>query len=439
MDKQLPYNLEAEQATNGSCLLNRDAIVAIADWLKPEHFYSEQQRLIYGAIVDCYRRRVPPDTKTVYEALRKAEQIDLVGGMSALTDITSAVPTSYHVEYYAQDVFDTAVRRQGIAACMRGVTMFYDESSPLDETKAAVQTVITKAMQETAKARFITAAEGLERLLDMLGSDVNPGIPTGFRDLDEMTGGFHAEDLIILAARPSVGKSALALCLEKHIAETTGPVLMFSFEMSHMQVFQRFASMDTGIPLAAIRDHKLQEGDLDRIVSSISRHQRLPLLVDDTPNRTVNDLRSQCQRWIAEHGPVALVVVDYLQLMNAGSKYQGQRVNEVSEMSRGLKLLAREINAPVLALAQLSRAVEGRQDKIPMLSDLRDSGAIEQDADIVMFIHREEMYDRETEKKGIAELIIAKQRNGQLGIIPLRFNGMTTQFHTLTYRTPDGY
>jgi replicative DNA helicase len=436
---ELPYNLEAEQATLGALIANREAIVMIAPWFKAEMCYQERHQQIYTAILNLFNRRTPPDIRTVSDELTRTNLLDEVGGITYLADLTNAMGSSYHVEYYAREVERCAVNRQLIYAGGKIAAIGY-QNGELDEALGSAQ-------QELAKITSHSAAEGLmsfstlaDRQYEWLHSGIVSGVPTHFRDLDEYTGGLHDSDFIILAARPSVGKTALLLGMGYNIAQDQErDVLIFSLEMSRDQLMQRAAAMEAGIDLMRLRMMKLNEAEADCYMATLGSLAALPVFVDDTGAQSSAAIRAKASRHLAQRGRPLIVCIDYLQLMSAPGVKADNRVEAVSSISRNLKALAKELNCPVVALSQLSRGVEGRQSHIPMLSDLRESGGIEQDADIVLFIYREELYDKDTDKKGIAELHIAKHRNGPLGVLPMRFDAATTKFSDLTYRTPEGY
>lgn len=445
-EKILPADIDAEKATLGSVLMNRDAIVAIAPWLTPGRFYLERHAWIFAAMLACYSRREPPDTRLVSAELRSQGRLDAAGGIPYLSELVDSVPTSYHVEYYARIVERMGVLRSGIQAAGRIAAIFYDERDDLDaavgDAYAALDAATARAADERAltplarivEQRYIAISAAVER-----GERVQLGVPTGLCDLDEHTGGMHKSDLVILAARPGVGKSSLALTIAQHVAEPGARVDLFSLEMSRDQNLDRLIAMRTGIDLMDVREMALDDRKLAHYMEALGWAHQLPIHIDDTAALTLTDLRARELRLIAHAGPPALLIVDYLGLLRipkAKSRYE-----EVSEIARGLKNLAKELDVPILALCQLSRAVEGRIDHVPMLSDLRESGELEQAADVVMFIYRDELYNRETDRKGVAELHIAKHRHGPMGVVPLRFDAATTRFDTLSYRTPveNGY
>lgn len=436
----LPHNIEAEQATLGSLLLNREAIVPIAPLLEPHDFYMQRHGWVYEAVLACYTERIPPDTSTVLAALKRAGRLDEVGGLSYLNELTDVVVTSYHVEYYAQEVRRCARLRRLIAAGGKIASLGYrEDDAETAETQA--QALLTEAIVRGDERDFIALGSGGYEHLERMMSGVAPGIPTGFRDLDEITGGLHRGDLTILAARPSVGKTSLGLGIALNVAEAGGLVLMSELEMSRDQLQLRAVALKSGMDLHRLRLNHLGDDDerLRAVAEAFAWLDGLSMRVDDRAGQTTQQVRNRALRVRAEHGPISLLVVDYIQLMGDTAKKNSNREQDVSAIGRGLKALARELECPVLALSQLSRAVEGRTSHVPMLSDLRESGGLEQDADNVLFIYREELYDKETDKKGIAELHVAKQRQGPLGIVPLRFDASTTRFSDLTYRSIEGY
>jgi replicative DNA helicase len=443
MDRNVPFDIQAERATLGSVLLDREAIITIAAWLAPEHFYLEKHSWVYEAVMACYGRRVPPDMATVSDELRRAERLDLVGGIAFLGELVSEVPTAVHVEYYARTVERTAVRRKLIETGGKIVALGYAEQEDLETTLDKAEAELFAVSQRRSDQDFVhigqivnTLFTQIETLQERRGEVV--GVPTGYNDLDAITGGLQPSDLIILAARPGTGKTSLALSIAYNVTLVANQIVgVFSLEMSREQLVQRVLSMHTDIDMQRMRTGNVRGEELSRMMEGMGVLSEIPLYIEDTPGLSITEVRSKARRLHAEAG-LNLLVIDYLQLMSG--RRNDSRVNEVGEISRGLKALARELNVPVIALSQLSRAVEGRTSHVPMLSDLRESGSIEQDADIVMFIYREELYDKETDKKGIAEIHIAKHRNGPLGVIPLRFEPSTTRFQNLErYRAPEGY
>lgn len=443
----VPFDLMAERSTLGAILLDRDAIVAVAPWLVPELFYLEKHALVYQAMLACANRREPPDLATVAGELRRMEQLDLVGGLAFLGELASEVPTAVHIEYYARIVEKTAIRRRLIEAGGNIAARGYDETEELEATladaEAELATVHNRRGQQSYQS-FAQIASSLFTLIEKAQEQRGDlsGLSTGYTDLDALTGGLQKSDLILLAARPSVGKSAFAMSLAYNCAKLSAArVGVFSLEMGREQLMQRVLAMHTGIDMQRLRTGNLRGDELSIAFDGLGFLSELPISIEDTPGLSIGELRAKARRMHAEIG-LDLLLIDYLQLMAGGSggRNHQNRQEVVSEISRGLKAIARELNIPVIALSQLSRAVEGRASHIPMLSDLRESGSLEQDADIVWFIYRDELYDEESEKQGIAEIITAKHRNGPLGVTPLRFEARTTQFQNLTrYSAPEGY
>ena len=432
--RPVPFDLQAERATLGSLLLERDAIVAVAAWLEAEQFYLEKHAMVYEAALACYNRREPPDLTTVAAELRRVERLDLVGGLAFLGELAAEVPTAVHVEYYAKVVERTAIFRRLIEAGGKISAIGYEELEEAEDALDRAQAELLNVSQRRSKREFVPIGAIINTLFDRIDlqqaerGDVY-GVPTGYHDMDALTGGLQPSDLIILAARPSQGKTSLALSLAYNAAylahQTVG---VFSLEMSRDQLVHRILAMHTGIDMQRLRLGNLRSDELSLALDGMGALSEVPIYIEDTPGLSIYEVRAKARRLKAEAG-LDLLMIDYLQLMSG--RRAENRVQEVSEISRGLKALARELNVPVIALSQLSRAVEGRQSHVPMLSDLRESGSLEQDADIVMFIYREETYDKDTDKKGVAEIYFAKHRNGPLGVIPLRFEARTTRFQNL--------
>jgi len=392
---ELPHNIEAEKATLGSILLNREAIVAVAPWLLPSYFYMERHAQLYEAMLACYNARIPPDTRTVSEELRRRNQLDAVGGIMYLSALVDTVPTSYHVEYYARIIERTALLRQLISAGGKIAALGYNEQDELEDTLDKAEQTLFDVSQRRSTQDFVPISQVIDSYYEQInylqehrGEVV--GVPTGFRDLDEITGGLQQSDLIILAARPSVGKTSLVLSLAYNVAtrhqRTVG---IFSLEMSRDQLVQRLISMDTRIDTHRLRTGHVGEAELQVVMDSMGRLAAVPIYIEDTPGLSIMEVRSKARRLQSQAG-VDLIIIDYLQLM-AGRRTEN-RVQEVSEISRGLKALARELNVPVIALSQLSRAVEGRTSHVPMLSDLRESGCLA--GDTLVYLPDEGIYQR---------------------------------------------
>jgi replicative DNA helicase len=435
-----PHNLEAEQSMLGSLLIDRDAIIRVASTVKSDDFYSAANGAIYQAILDLYNRREPTDLVTLTDELARRDRLEQIGGVAYLSTLLTVVPTSVHVEYYGRIVERTATLRRLISAGTAIVGIGYNEDGDLEDALDRAERALFDVSQRRSTKDFQTIAEVLDRFFDQIdylqqhrGEVV--GVGTGYSDLDTLTGGLQKSDLIIIGARPSVGKSAFMLGIAHGAAILHAKrVAYFSLEMSAEQLVQRLLSTETGVDSHRLRLGQIDDNEWDRISRAFGRLAEAQIYIDDSAGLSMMDLRSKTRRLQAEHG-LDLVIIDYLQLMQG--RRSENRVQEISEISRGLKGLARELNIPVIAAAQLSRSLETRADKRPLLSDLRESGSIEQDADIVMFIHREEVYNPESERKGIAEIIVAKHRNGPVGSINLRFFDRTARFADLElYREP---
>jgi len=436
-----PHNIEAEQSVLGSLMIDRDAIIKVASYLKPEDFYIWANGTIYQAILDLYNRREPTDLLTLSDELKKRGVFDDVGGDVYLTTLMGVVPVAVHVEYYGRIVERQSTRRRLIQAGSEIVGIGYQDGLDTEEALDQAQRQILEVSQQRQTKDFQSIADVLDRFFDQIeylqqhrGEVV--GVPTGYTDLDQLLGGLQRSDLLILAARPSMGKTAFQLGLAYGAAvQHKRTVGIFSLEMAAEQLVQRLLSTETGVDSHRLRLGMIDDNEWDRVSRAFGRLAEANIFIDDAAGATVMDVRSKARRLQAEHG-LDLLIIDYLQLLSG--RRTDNRVQEISEISRGLKGLARELNIPVIALSQLSRAVETRADHRPMLSDLRESGSIEQDADIVMFIYREEKYDENSEKKGIAEIIVAKHRNGPVGTVNLRFFERTGRFADLElYREPE--
>lgn len=436
-----PHNIEAEQSVLGSLLIERDAIIKVAAYLKADDFYINANGSIYQAVLDLYNKREPTDFITLSDELDRRGLLDDVGGVTYLSSLLNTVPTAVHVEYYGRIVERQATRRRLIDAGTRIVGIGFQDEVDTEEALDAAERELFDVSQKRQTKDFQSISDVIDRYFDQIDylqqhrGDV-VGVPTDYKDLDQLTGGLQRSDLLILAARPSMGKTAFALGVAYGAAVQHGrSVGIFSLEMSADQLVQRLLATETGVDSHRLRLGIIDDTEWDRISRAFGRLSEASIFIDDSANASIMDVRSKARRLQAEKG-LDLLIIDYLQLMSG--RRSENRVQEISEISRGLKGLARELNIPVVALSQLSRAVETRADHRPMLSDLRESGSIEQDADIVMFIYRDEKYDENSDKKGIAELIVAKHRNGPVGSINLRFFEQTARFADLElYREPD--
>ena len=437
VEKLLPQNIEAECGVLGSIIIDPEAIVQVSDFLHPDDFYRDAHHTIYEVILQLYEEHEPADFITICDELERRNKLEEVGGASYITSLINQVPTSGNVEFYGRIVERTAILRRLIHAAGQIAAIAYEEGDA-DIALDRAEQLIFQISQRHARSDFSHMRDILAEYMNKLdqlherhGSIV--GVPTGFTDLDRLTGGLQKSDLIVLAARPGIGKTSLAMSMAHNAAlKYHNSVAFFSLEMSKDQLAQRLLSMDSGIDQQRLRTGRIEEEEWERIVYAMDTLSEANIWIDDTASITPLEMRSKSRRIHAQHG-IDLIIVDYLQLMQAtiGGKRNENRVQEISEISRSLKGLARELNIPVLALAQLSRAVESRQSKVPQLSDLRESGSIEQDSDIVMFIYRDDVYNPESEKKSIADIIIAKHRNGPVGEISLYFQANQTRFRDL--------
>ncbi len=437
----VPQSREAEEALIGSVLINPEAYYDVAQFMQPEDFYIQRNRWIWEAFTRLHERRIPIDFLTVTEDLNQHEQLSEVGGPAYLTALINNVPTSLHAEAYGHLVEETSVRRRMLAAANQIAKLAYRENDTvenvMDEAEKAIFGVSERRM--TRDLQFISQvlSDYYDRIdqLARRGEDTF-GVPTGFLDLDRLLGGLQPSDFLIIAGRPGTGKTAFMLSAAKNAAQVHKKhVAIFSLEMSNEQLVQRLLSQETGIDSHRMRTGKLTEDEWPLFTQAIEVLSDTHIYLDDTPGLTPLQLRTKCRRLSMEY-QLDLVIVDYLQLMSGGMRIDN-RVQEVSYISRNMKILARELNVPVLAAAQLSRAIEQRTDKEPQLSDLRESGSLEQDADIVMFIHRPELFDKDTLKQNIAQIKIAKHRNGPVGTIELVFRSNLAKFENAATRNID--
>lgn len=433
-----PQNTDAEASLLGAVLIDTDAIVRIADSLDVQDFYDERHQRIFEAIKSLYEKHKPIDILTLSSQLKDSGFMEMVGGASYLTELTNYVPTAAHVEHYAEIISQKAIRRRLITASQDIVGLGFDETKSVQDLIEEAEAQLFKVSQQHVKQDISSIEEILassfERL-DELHKDKasTRGIPTGLKDLDNILAGLQRSDLIIIAARPSMGKTALTLNLAHNIATLSQqPVLFFSLEMSKEQLVDRLLSMESGVDAWNIRTGNLSDSDFEKIGHAMGTLSEAPIYIDDTPGITISDLRTKARREQHQR-QLGAIMIDYLQLMSGGSRFGGDanRVQEISEISRGLKAIARELNVPLIALSQLSRSVESRSPQIPQLSDLRESGSIEQDADVVAFIYREDYYNPETDRKNITDLLIKKHRNGPVGNVELYFDKAKQKFKSL--------
>jgi replicative DNA helicase len=437
-----PQNAEAEASLLGALLIDSDAIVKVADTVSPQDFYDKRHQRIYEAMIQLYDNHEAIDVLTLSDRLKSNGHLDQVGGAAYLTELTNFVPTAAHVEQYADIVAQKAMRRRLITASKEIVDLGYDESKQLraliEEAEVKLFDVSQKHVKQDIVSLEKVLAESFDRLDDLHKDKAKiRGIPSGFKDLDSMLAGFQRSDLVILAARPSMGKTALALNIAHNVAvKAAEPVLIFSLEMSKEQLVDRLLSVESGVDAWALRTGNLTDSDFEKIGHAMGTLSEAQIFIDDTPAITVSDLRTKARRE-AHKRQLGLIIVDYLQLMSGGSRFGGDysnRVQEISEISRGLKGIARELNVPVMALSQLSRSVESRSPQIPQLADLRESGSIEQDADVVAFIYREEYYNPETDRKKLTDVLVKKHRNGPVGNVELYFENEKQRFRSVDSR-----
>ncbi|MBO4506408.1 MAG: replicative DNA helicase [Lachnospiraceae bacterium] len=433
----MPYSAEAEQAVLGAMIMSRDAIQAASEILLPEDFYQQKFALLYSTILELTNEGKVVDIVTLQDRLKTKDVPQDMSSLSFISQIARSVPTAANVRHYADIVKEKAIKRRLIAAAEKIENQCYLDREDLDSVLDSSEKQVFEISQNRRTSEFESIKDVVLRAIDNIEAASKSkgsvtGVATGFYELDYKLAGLQNSDLILLAARPSMGKTALALNIAEYVVtKLRVPTAFFSLEMSKIQLVNRLISMDSRVQAQSIRTGQLTDNDWTAITDSARKLSGSTLFIDDTPSISVSELRSKCRKLKLEHG-LGLIIIDYLQLMTATTgKASESRQQEISEISRSLKAIAREVNCPVLALSQLSRAVEGRPDKRPMLSDLRESGAIEQDADVVMFIYRDEYYNHDSEKKGIAEVIIGKQRNGPTGTVELGAQLEYTRFYNL--------
>lgn len=435
----IPQNIEAEEAVLGAILVNPSVITKVVEFITAESFYKPAHKYIYEAMLQLFNQNERIDIVSVSDVLNFNSKLEIIGGRAFINDLSYKTITTSNIEYYAKIVQEKSVKRSLINAGSEIVSLGYDLNPTDDSLNTAEKLIFEIASKKATKDMshvkdlVLTSYEKIEYRYNH--RDEMTGTPTGFYELDEMTSGLQKSDLIILAARPSMGKTAFALNIAQNVAiKAKVPVAIFSLEMSKEQLVQRMLCSEAEVDSQKIRTGNMQRKDWDKLTNSMSEFTEAPLYIDDTAGCTLTDIRAKCRRLAMEEKKLGLIVIDYLQLMEGVGKED--RIQQISAISRGLKGLARELDVPVIALSQLSRAVEQRKDRRPMLSDLRESGAIEQDADIVMFIYRDDYYNREegeeapkaTGKEGKSEIIIAKHRNGAVGSFELLFQGSITKF-----------
>ncbi|WP_018923268.1 replicative DNA helicase [Salsuginibacillus kocurii] len=422
-----PQNIEAEQAVLGAIFLDGQAIVTASERLQPDDFYRASHTRLYRVMMELSERGEPVDLVTVTSALQDRQWLEEVGGITYLTELANSVPTAANVGYYSQIVEEKSLLRRLIRAATSIASEGYESETEVEDVISDAERSILEVSQRRNSSAFIPIKDVLIETYDNIefmqnrDNDIT-GISSGFSDLDRMTAGFQRSDLVIVAARPSMGKTAFALNIAQNIATKTDEnVAIFSLEMGASQLVQRMLCAEGNIDAQKMRTGALEEEDWEKLTMAMGSLSRAGIYIDDSPGVKVSEIRAKCRRLKQESG-LGMVLIDYLQLIQGSGTRSGEsRQQEVSEISRALKGLARELDVPVIALSQLSRGVESRQDKRPMMSDLRESGSIEQDADIVSFLYREDYYDQESENQNTIEIIIAKQRNGPVGAVELAF------------------
>ncbi|MFD0871787.1 replicative DNA helicase [Chlamydia abortus] len=442
-DRIPPQNLEAEQAVLGAILLDSDALVTVMERIISEDFYSTKHQNIFDAMVELAEANEPVDLVTLTVRLQDKQQLEQVGGVSYLTQLANAVPTAANVDYYAQIIEEKSLTRRLIRAATQIASTGYSGSEAVGDLLSDAEQRIMEISQRRSSSGFISIRDVLMEVFERVeflyqNKGGTTGIASGFRDLDKMTSGFQRSDLIIVAARPSVGKTAFALNIAQNVGiREKETVAIFSLEMGAAQLVQRMICAESNVDAGRLRTGHLENDDWEKLTMAIGTMAEANIYIDDSPAVTVADIRAKCRRLKKEKG-LGMILIDYLQLIHGRGRSGDNRQQEVSEISRTLKQIARELDVPVIALSQLSRGVEQRQDKRPMMSDLRESGSIEQDADIVAFLYRDDYYNQDTEKKNIIEIIIAKQRNGPVGTVELAFLKHYNKFVSLdrTHQEP---
>ncbi len=433
MKRVLPHSIEAEQSVIGSMLMDRDAIIAASEIVTADEFYQHQYGVMFEAMVELFNEGKPVDLVTLQNRLKEKDVPPEVSSLEFVRDIITMVPTSANVRSYANIVREKAVLRKLIKINEEIANTCYVGKEKLEDILAMTEKSVFDLLQTRSGGDFVPIRQVALNVLEKIevasrNQGAVTGIPTGFIDLDYKTSGMQPSDFILIAARPSMGKTAFVLNLVDYVAvKKNMPCMIFSLEMSKEQLVNRMLSMESNVDSQKLRTGSLTDSDWDAVVEGIGIIGGSKLIIDDTPGISITELRSKCRKMKLEYG-LSMIIIDYLQLMSGSGKSGDNRQQEISEISRSLKALAREMNAPVVALSQLSRACETRQDHRPMLSDLRESGAIEQDADVVMCLYRDDYYNKDTDKPNVAEVTIAKQRNGPIGTVELLWRPEYTKF-----------
>ena len=442
LGKVPPHDLEAEQAIIGSMLTDRDAFISAIEILKEEDFYREDNKAIYTAILNLYNRAEPIDIITVKSELESMGKFEQVGGLEYLAELPEKVPTTANAMKYIKIVEEKSTLRRLIKTANEIIELGYSPTEDVEDIMEGAEKKIFNIMQEKNQKGYAPIKDVLVESFTKLEELYNrkqhiTGVPSGFTELDYRTAGFHGSELILIAARPAMGKTAFALNIATNAAvKANVPVAVFSLEMSKEQLVNRILCSESMVDSNKVRTGKLEEDDWTKLAGAIGPLSEAEIFIDDTPGINITEIRAKCRKLKLEKN-IGMVVIDYLQLIQGSNKRGGSREQEISEISRSLKILAKELDVPVIALSQLSRAAEQRPDHRPMLSDLRESGAIEQDADIVMFLYRDDYYNQDSDKKDIAEIIIAKHRGGSTGTVELLWLGSYTKFVNLERRFDD--
>ncbi len=433
LKRVLPHSVEAEQSVIGAMLMDREAVIAASELITAADFYQHQYGVMFESMVELFNEGQPVDLVTLQDRLKEKDVPPEVSSLEFVREIITTVPTSANVKSYANIVREKAVLRRLIRVNEEIANTCYVGKDKVEDILAYTEKAIFDLLQSRSGGDFVPIRQVALNVLEKIeaasksGGTVT-GVPTGFLDLDYKTSGMQPSDFILIAARPSMGKTAFVLNLVDHVAVRKGlPCMVFSLEMSKEQLVNRMLSMESNVDSQKLRTGSLTDADWDAVVEGIGIIGNSKLIIDDTPGISISELRSKCRKMKLEYG-LSMIIIDYLQLMSGSGRGNDNRQQEISEISRSLKALAREMNAPVIALSQLSRACETRQDHRPMLSDLRESGAIEQDADVVMFLYRDDYYNKDTDRPNVAEVIIAKQRNGPIGTVELLWRPEFTKF-----------
>ncbi|BCB96724.1 replicative DNA helicase [Dissulfurispira thermophila] len=434
IEKLPPQNIEAEQAVLGAIIFDNEALPKALEILSSEDFYRETHRRLYNAMCELFEKNEPIDIVTLTDYLRRTDNLDTVGGISYLSYLANAVPTSANIRYHAKIVREKSLLRSLIQTATHITSRVYEDSLDADEMVDYAERLIFDIADKRTKTSFSNLKDVIKDTFKMIEhlydkKEAITGIPSGFKDIDELTSGFQPGDLIIIGGRPGMGKTAFALNIAQHVAiDLKEPVAIFSLEMSKEQLAMRMLCAESMVSASSVRKGFISKQDWPKLTNAAGRLADAPIFIDDSSAITVLEVRAKARRLKMEHGGLSLVVVDYLQLMRSRGNFE-RREQEISEISRSLKALAKELKVPVIALSQLNRAVEQRGEKKPTLADLRESGAIEQDADVIIFIYRDEIYNKNNpSNKGKAEIIIAKQRNGPTGTVNLTYLADSTRF-----------